>query len=388
MKPVFLRAGSDFEVFYPDLELRFRVNSVNETATGKLHGELLVTSDNAALVSTNDGEPPELAWDHLELGSLTSRARIAKALAACYKGTGPDFEVLLLEAMRGIAKRFRAAAPIETVEKAVRRTGDRYLLRPMLFDEETNGLYADGGSGKGWIALAVMLQLLTGKIPLGMGGKLVKRALYVDYETTREEIEDRVARLCEGMKLAPPPFDYHRATLSITQEVAAIRRSMLRWDFTVWDSMGAGMGEHPNDPGVGASAMNNLRQLESTLLFLDHTNKSGGMMASAYKRDLCRSLWTVAKRQGSDISEMHLTLWDKKVNNVAARHPQSLLFTFDGESGPVTVSPASVPVSEANGSQAGRKRQYATDAERKKEWRAKRKGLSVYTGDDDDSDDE
>ena len=151
-----------------------------------------------------------------------------------------------------------------------------------------------------------------------------------------------------------------------------LRRTMQKGDLVIWDSMGAGMGEHPNDPGVGASAMNALRMLETTVLFLDHTNKEGGMMASAYKRNLCRSLWTVVKRKGDIGGLMHLTLWDKKVNNAGNRPPQALLFAFEGENGPVTVATAAPHHEET--AKTGRPAKYETAAEKQRAYRERRRG--------------
>lgn len=370
--PTFTRADNDFEIAYTREHLIFHLEAVNETASGMVYAEVTVTSDMAALSGK------EIAWDRVQLNSSTSRDKLALTITKAYKGEGekkadPTYITMLHELSRGVVNRIRKGEEIVTVMNPQRRKNDAYLLRPTILEGQVNGLYGDGNTGKGWVAIAFMVAMLHGGVALGMTGRRIKSALYVDYETDQSEIEDRVARFCDGMGIAPVSFDYHRGSLSIPQEVRAIRRQMKRHEFTIWDSLGAGMTEKANDPGVAAACINALRTLENTVLFLDHTNKAGGQIGSVYKRNLCRNLWLAQKHVDGVTGRHHVTMYDKKGNNTGQRKAIGLDFQFQGEVGPVRAEPSNARA-QSPASTGGRPRKYDSDAERQKAHREKIKG--------------
>lgn len=380
-EPTFTQADHDFEVYYPAELLRFRLEAVNETATGMVHAEITVTSDRPDLLGR------ELAWDRVQLNSRNGREKLALAITQAYQGEDikkatARYVTMLHEVSRGVTNRLRHGEEIETITNPQRRQRDAYLLRPLVMEGQVNGIYGDGDVGKGFVALSCMIALLNGGLPIGMPGHRIGRALYVDYETDRSEIEDRVARICDGMGIERVAFDYRRAGLPIQQEVRAIRRQMRAWDLVIWDSMGAGMTELANDPGVAASCVNALRTFETTVLFLDHTNKSGAQIGSVYKRNLCRNLWLAQKRVDLERGSHTVTMYAKKGNNVGQRSAIGLDFFFDGDDGTVRVAAAGRLPQEAGA--PGRPRVYASDADRKKAWAEKRSKLRIIDREGDD----
>lgn len=338
--PIITRSGDDFMVAYQDLDLKFQLFNVHDGRSG-VTAEVTVTSENPALAGG------ELMWENVTLNSGQSRATAAKRLSARWPG-GPDFEILMHEVCRVVTKRMRDGEPF-VVLSGTKRQGDRYRLTPLLPENQITLLWGDGGVGKGWFALTAALSIMKGDAYLGMAG-IPGNVLYLDWETDEEEIDDRLARLCEGLMITAPDMTYRRCFMPIADDLQQILRFIgtRQFDLIIVDSMGLAVGGNPNDSGDTIRAMSAIRQFRTSVLCLDHANKStdgsggqnvaqsGKSIGNSYKYHHARSVFELKAGERLDDKTLEVGLFHHKANNGKKWAPMGFRFTFDGNDGPIT----------------------------------------------------
>lgn len=342
--PIFTRAGDDFLVAYPALELKVELQGLYEDKTGH-HGLMVVESTNAAM-------PGQLLWERVNLDDGRARKGIATRLEDHWSG-GPNWEAFLHQLSEGIVRRFREGEPFLELT-GLKRTSERYRMTPLLPDGEITLLFGDGGVGKGFFAMEAAIGLMVANVsPLGMAC-LPGPVLYLDWETDEVEINDRLARLADGLMVSPPVLLYRRCFLPIAEDIGAILRFTRdrNLGLVIIDSMGLAVGGDPNASSDTIRAMRCLRQLRSTVLCLDHVGKesgtSGKSMGNSYKFHHSRSVWELKRGEGNRDGVIELGLFHHKANNGQRWSPLGFKFTFDGDAGPVEVE-HNIPVSSIEG---------------------------------------
>lgn len=328
------RVGDDFFADLPEMGLRFEFVGVSQDSRG-LHAEVVVKSTNPAL-------PGELLWENITLSGGTARSGAAKRLNSRWPG-GADFDVLLHEVCGKVRDMFRQGEPIEELQPRP-RTRARYLVRPMILENQINVWYGDGGTGKGMLALFLAVGLATGRATISdltpQG-----RVLYLDWETDREETEDRIHRIARGMGLdAVSGIDYRRCVLPLADDIASILRLTATRDYSLVavDSMGLAVGGDQNNTPDTVRSLRAARSLHSTVLLIDHSGKGGERgkpIGNSYKYHYARGVWEF--RAGDRVNPrdpLEIACFDQKGNNGPKWHPIAFRLNFDGEDGPVTLS--------------------------------------------------
>ena len=212
-EPELFREGFDFVLTWPD-GVRFALTAIRDVRDGVL-GELTVSHG-----------AQRLAWGSLALSSMQAREALRKKLEATAPGR-PWPEYLEDAAIR-LTQAMRQGEPLVTLTGKV-ASPTRALLPGLLYEGEPTLVYADGDTGKSLFALAVAVAVHSGTaLPFGLKPARAVPAVYLDWETSRDTAESRMALIAAGLGIDPPPILYKRMTRPLVAEAAALAAEFAR----------------------------------------------------------------------------------------------------------------------------------------------------------------
>ena len=254
---------------------------------------------------------------------------------------GPDWTSFIEEASLLVLERFRTGEPVIDFGEFEPGEQSQFLVYPLLLKGEPNLLFGPGGSGKSYIA-AYMASLVS---YANDGSEKVQgmevnpgRVLYLDYETSPEEIFGRMQSIRNGMGLDQPlNMMYQFLTAPIDVEIEKIQRTVVEEeiDLVVVDSVGYACGGEPEVPQRALDYYRALRTLKCTSLSVGHIAKdikATTPFGTVYWVNGARSVWEVVKTQEAEQSRFHVVLIHQKINNSTLKAPLSFELQFgEGE---------------------------------------------------------
>lgn len=268
-----------------------------------------------------------------------------------------------------VANAEEAGEPVVDVgQDEVRASQVRWAIDPIAPDEVTSLLYGPGGSGKSVFALACGLSINAGReiIP---GLKPAKKGpvLYLDWETDRYVVNDRIVAIARGAGIKPPSISYRRCRRPLphdAEELAEIisQRGIVH---VIVDSAGMAMGSGSeySDANEGTLKLfEAIRMLGPVSVHLiDHVSKQEmrtngkvrGLMpyGSIYKVNLARSAWEIRNAAYNEEEQTYddgvrISLIHTKANDTRLMAPMAFRIdyapgsiTFDEDDG-VSIAPA------------------------------------------------
>src|SRR5262249_35446586 len=156
------------------------------------------------LTITLDGR--RLSWGAWSLASTPTRETLRKKLshvAPPVKRWGPYLE----EAAFRLTQAAREGEPLVTLTGAV-TSSTRELVPRFLYESEPTLLYADGDTGKSLFALTLAAAVRSSTPLPGLTPARAASVAYLDWETSRDTLEGRLALVAAGLGIAPPPILY------------------------------------------------------------------------------------------------------------------------------------------------------------------------------------
>lgn len=343
------REGDDYVYTWEEAQVSIVIRAVRESH-GEPYGEV------TAYFLKADGGRGHICGPtrHSLVGSET-RGKIAKLVFARFHDAGdqPDWERRAEQAFALTVEQLRAG------EDAVVLGGDeplpgprQWLFEPVIALNETTMIYADGGAGKGYVALQLAAHLALGQDVAAGALKLCQPpgvTLYCDWETNQQAVSRRWRRITDGLAVTPrPTLVYLPMQRSLTQDADRLRR----WthesgaSLVVIDSVGFA-AEHDLTSSEAATRMFGVcSRLGVTVLLLHHMNKAvagqkqghGEAYGTIYFRNSARGSWEMRSDQvGPD--DKIIAMYDQKGGEGAQRlRPVSFRLHFDGAEGPVTIT--------------------------------------------------
>jgi hypothetical protein len=198
LRPVFERLGNDASVFWSAPPVTLQLSALREASDG-VHAELAILH-----------EAREIHWGRLNLAPTNAREGLVKKLDATTNGI--PWRLLLERGCRLAVAAIREQPPSVLLHPRVTE-GPRYLVEPFLPVGETAVLFGDGGAGKGFTALTLSLVATAGaQLPGGQQASRRALGLYLDWESTEEELEERLYGLTRGLGCSAPSLYYRRMT--------------------------------------------------------------------------------------------------------------------------------------------------------------------------------
>lgn len=340
-RPEWKRDGDSFTFIYRDYGIGIGIDNLRERS-GELHGQVTVEEWHP------NGPGGHLHWAGLNLSSTQARSTLAKALAPKAAGLGMPWGDALDQVVAITAREWNAPEPTLDLSTYEGTTATEYAVAPILPRGESTILYADSGSGKSYLALALAFAVRAGiLLPHGIKASAQGAVLYLDAETTFEAHAKRARRLAYGFGMSHvPKIYYRRLRRPLVDEVRSLRAEVSRLGISlvIVDSLGFASGDDPREAGIALrtmAAMNDIG-VGVTKLGLAHVtkNEAAGTSAatifgSAFWRASARSAWEL-RRANDHRGRMDLALFNRKANDDEhGAEPLGLSLEFTPEGGPI-----------------------------------------------------
>lgn len=311
-------------------------------------------------ISTSRPPTPGLLREgNFNLSAAPTRAQWVNAL----KERAPDndwyaiFEFICAKARR----RWRDGEPMVDLANVVVSPDLPYLAHPLVVEGAASVLFADGGSGKSLIALAVAISVATGReiipgiMPLRCGP-----VIYWDWEWGEESHAERVQAICAGADMEMPPnmLFYQHEMASVMEAAPRMRKRVAETGavFVVVDSLGFARGGDANSQELTVRMFSAFRTLGVPVLCIDHVTKSKEdktpthSFGSAYTYNAARLMWRMdaAKEEGKN--DFYCALVNTKTNRKFQK-PRGIkvLVTTDEDERLLTVNFESTDINEIPG---------------------------------------
>jgi AAA domain-containing protein len=326
--PEIQRLGDEIAFSWPGHGVTLSFAQLREGSDG-IHGEVSVVS----------GVLGEVHWGRLNLASTPAREGLVKKLDQVVPGL--PWRPMLERACRRTVQELRTGEPAAPLVPRLADDTARYILPKLLLAGETNLIFADGGSGKSLLALAVALAV-AGKaaLPNGLRPIDARPVLIADWESTRTEHEDREARLQDGMDVSGPlPILYRPMSRALADDAVTLRSEISRHHIglVVVDSLAPACGAEPDVADALVRAFNALRSFGTvTRLVLAHMSKAAieakGIAkpyGSVFAFNLSRNIWQLQRAEGDDgAAEMVIAAYHRKSNAGPLLPPMGFRFQF------------------------------------------------------------
>jgi hypothetical protein len=165
--------------------------------------------------------------------------------------------------------------------------------------------------------------------------------LYLDWESCREEHEERLAGLLAGLRIpGPVPIAYRRMVGALADEAALLRREVAREGavLVIVDSLVPACGAEPETADATIRAFGALRSFGCASLVLAHVNKTAAdargparPFGSVFVQNLARNAWELRRAEDAAEDVLSVGLFHRKTNRGRLLPPLGLDFTFGAD---------------------------------------------------------
>ncbi|MDR7400048.1 MAG: crosslink repair DNA glycosylase YcaQ family protein [Armatimonadota bacterium] len=290
----------------------------------------------------------QLYFASVNLLSSSWRKSVA---AACAERLPASWTDIVDDVCTRVVRAYRTPRAPQRLSE-VRQQADQYLLWPLLLRDAPVILYADGGAGKSLLALALAIQVATGRtvVPGTRLEVAPTGVLYLDWEDTETIHAARMAKLCNGLGIPMPEnlwhLRMHAPLRDCVDEVEAFIREHQVGLVDV-DSLALAAGADPWAAEPILEVYRALRQLGCASLVVAHISKSDlagrdrRPYGSVFARNAARSAWELQQVATSD-GQMGLILRHTKSNWGPRHRPLAMRVIFDDPGNTIRVKQATV----------------------------------------------
>lgn len=266
-------------------------------------------------------EPKAGLLHSARLNLMSTQARRTLATTLTVRDADIDWGGALEQLCFLTRERYRAGEPSIDMRFYEPSTAARWLVEPFVERSGVTVLFADGGSGKSIIALAIAVTAASGATIIGRREGAPVAVLYADWETDADTFHERLNSIVVGAGVnAIPPVLYRRLVASLPESAAALRREILRDNvgLVVLDSLGLARGGEPESADMTLRMFAAARSLGVPILAVDHVTKAQGNdstrpFGSTYTHNIARLTWGLDKAEEADSTVVSLV--NRKRNN-------------------------------------------------------------------------
>lgn len=344
----------DFQVVGDEYRLRW-ANGI-EASVERMSEHRDELTAEVTFTSTRAPRPGYLTRSRLNLMSTQTRKALVVTLTG--RENNLDWHAMVEQMCFLVSDAYREGEPSIDLRVYEKSSGSRWLLEPFIERTGATILFADGGTGKSTIALAMAVSLASGVDIIGVRHGDTVPVLFLDWEAGADDTQDRVRAICAGagVNYADAPIHYRRQVASLPEGAASNRREVAKLGIglVVVDPFGAARGADPESADVTIRSFNAMRSFGVPVLVVDHVTKREGNDASkpfgsVFTSNSARQTWRMDRGREVDRSGGYLvTLENPKVNNVRKRSAMGFRVTHvtDGSDWlkSVTISPDSASI--------------------------------------------
>lgn len=258
--------GDDYVFTWDGGVVEARLSRLSE-GKGETTAEIMVST-------TMPPSPGVLEWGRINLSAMSTRASLAKQLAA--RCPGFDWQGALLQVSAKAVKIRREGEP--TIDlRDVQPRDTRWMLWPYIEYGGPTVMFADGGTGKSVLALAMGYSVATGKPLLGTPRTQPMGVLYLDWETDSWTHAERLRAIHNEYAFGDdmPTIRYKRMVGSLADSVTQLRAEVSRWGIglTIVDSLSLASGGPLEESASATTFFDAVRSLNTCILAISHVSK-------------------------------------------------------------------------------------------------------------------
>jgi hypothetical protein len=353
----FEKLGMTYRCWADDIQTEFRLSHVKRSRDS-LSG-ILKVSTNLAGVKTVNGVLHAANFNVLSTSTRTSLANALEKRTPMFPNMD-WFDGLEWLCQHVIISEEHGEDINEVGLDAPTPQHDRWCLEPLIMKGRPALLFGPGGVGKSLIALTCGLSVAYGlEIIPGMPPAQTGPILYLDWETTKDVINDRIQNIANGHDFKPVPKSvyYRRCVRPLANDAEEL--SALVADkgivLVIVDSSAYAMGAQGEYGDANESILRmheGLRIIGVTSLLVDHVNKTdakakGGAATpygSAYKTNAARVSWEVRKEASAE--GLRISLYHAKSNDTALLPPIGIALDWTYDSIKFRKTEVEAPVTE------------------------------------------
>jgi len=279
------------------------------------------------------GVPSHLHQARLNLTSTVSRRTLAKVLEE--RNPEAIWEDIVEQTCVEVLQIYRQGEPVVEIHEVKPREGPRYRLAPLLLEGHPNYCYGEGSAGKSYLAAFFAVLVSSGAHRCGLD-PIPGNVLYLDYEMSGEEMQERILAIEEGLGEADcSRIQYRYCVQPFANEIETIQAIVAEQEIelVIIDSAGPALGGEkgdPKDPVI--EYFRALRSLRCSSLTLDHVTKDRDSRkspyGSVYKFNLARNLFELRSQQEPGEDSIQMGLYHRKANFGKLIPPMGLTATF------------------------------------------------------------
>jgi hypothetical protein len=254
--------GSDgiYKLTWPELHVDIMVDRIKADTDHQVKAEINATS-------SRPNSPGHLRGGRLILTSPSSKKSMVKSLEE--READVDWDTVIEQLCTAVLQHYRSGSPaVEITGNVDVQASNKWLVEPLLQLGHPTLLYGQGSAGKSWFAQYVSVLADSG---MNASRLLVEPAkvLYLDWETTQEELGVRVAMLRRGLGLQSNSRIWYREMMAgLYTDVEAIRHLVMEKgiELIVLDSLGSACMGEPESAEIVLRMFQSLRSLRCTSL--------------------------------------------------------------------------------------------------------------------------
>jgi len=321
--PQITEASGIYTYDFNDEQIGIKVHRLHETSES-LTAELDIYTTDPMI-----GE--FIHSSRLNLLNINARTSISKQCAS--RRNHADWGAIVESVCVSTIRAHRKGQPLIEIGELPKNDQPKYQLYPVIVKDQPNLIFADGGTGKSYLATLFALLVQSGESRLGLE-PTQGTVLYLDFETDKTEINDRMRALSSGLSLDGTQILYRRCYQPLADDIDALKALIEdhhKPDMIIIDSVMAACGGEPEKALAVGRYFMALRSMECTTLSIDHVQKNTenpSPFGSAYKRNIVRNMWHVRKFSEEGAPNMSLALFHKKVNSGGFFKPIGFTFNF------------------------------------------------------------
>lgn len=333
----FEKVGLSYRCWSETIQTEFRLTHMKRSR-GDLSGELAVLT-NFEGVKTHNGVLHVARFNVL---SSSTRAALARTLEKRTPGFDMDWFDGLEWLCQNVILSEAAGEPISEVGlDTPTPLHDQFMVEPFILKDRPAILFGPGGVGKSLLALACAMSVASGReiIP-GVAPAVHGPVLYLDWETTKHVINDRIQAIARGHGFTPDGMYYRRCIRPLADDAEELSTLVASKGIVmiVVDSAAYAMGAQGEYGDANESVLRMheaIRLIGVSSQIVDHVNKMdarsrGGTASpygSAYKTNAARISWEVRKAPSS--TGLAINLYHAKSNDTALLEPIGLSLDWE-----------------------------------------------------------
>ena len=314
-----------YNLWWEEYRIAAKVDRLKSNSDHEVRGEVVFTSHDPATAG-------HLRQTRLILTSTSAKNGLVKSLSERIPSEDVPWDTIVETLCVIVLNNFRMGTELLTVDGEIDvQAQDKWLIEPIVLQGQPTLIYGKGASGKSYLAQYIATVADAG---LNSNGLRVEpsRVLYLDWETTPEEISSRVTRIRKGMDISGElNLKYRQMTQGFAVDIETIRQHIQEHDIdlVILDSLGAACMGEPESAEVVLRMFLALRSLNVSSICIDHTNKEGALFGSTYKYNMGRLIFECIKSQdeGSDI--LDFGLFNRKASNGRPMKPMGFRINFE-----------------------------------------------------------